>query len=81
MGRTTDLRREMKRRFFPAMIDSGFSVDMRNAPSFVDFRRITPDAIQAFDIQWEKYGRPRFVINFGMRPYRSCLRRQTDPSR
>jgi hypothetical protein len=32
---------------------------------FVGFRRITPQAIHVCDIQREKYGRPRFAINFG----------------
>src|SRR5215831_8895137 len=65
MGRTTDLRREIKRRFFPVMTAKGFSADMRHAPFFICFRRMTPEAIHVCDIQWEKYGRPRFVINFG----------------
>src|SRR5262249_6046475 len=65
MGRTTELRREIKRRFFPVMTATGFTVDMRDAPFFVGFRRMTPDVIHVCDIQWEKYGRRRFVINFG----------------
>jgi hypothetical protein len=65
MGRTTDLRREIKRRFFPVMTDKGLSVDMRHAPFFIGFRRMTPGAIHVCDIQWEKYGRPRFIVNFG----------------
>jgi hypothetical protein len=65
MGRTTDLRREIKRRFFPVMADKGFSLDMRDAPFFVGFRRMTSEAIYVCDIQWEKYSRPCFVINFG----------------
>jgi hypothetical protein len=64
MGRTTDSRREIKRRFFPVMADKGFALDM-DAPFFVCFRRTIPGAIHVCDIQWEKYGRPRFVINFG----------------
>jgi hypothetical protein len=65
MGYTTALRREIKERFTPAMAERGFACDMRKAPQFFTFRRITPDAVQVFDIQWEKYGRPRFVVNFG----------------
>jgi hypothetical protein len=26
---------------------------------------VTPERIYVCDIQWEKYGRPRFVLNFG----------------
>jgi hypothetical protein len=65
MGRTTELRREIKNRFFPLMTAKGFSTDLRGAPFFIGFRRMTPEAIHVCDIQWEKYGRPRFVINFG----------------
>jgi hypothetical protein len=65
MGPTTELRREIKRCFVPLMISKGFALDLRNAPQFVAFRKMTPDAIRVCDIQWEKRGRPRFVINFG----------------
>lgn len=65
MGRTTELRREIKERFFPLMTAKGFSADMRDAPFFFGFRRMTPKAIHLCDIQWDKYGRPRFVVNFG----------------
>ena len=66
MGRTTPLRREIKRIFIPHLTEKGFAVDMRHAPQFCTFRRIGPDAVQVCDIQWDKYGRPRFVVNFGV---------------
>jgi hypothetical protein len=47
------------------MAERGFACDMRGAPQFFTFRRITPDAVHVFDIQWEKRGRPRFLVNFG----------------
>jgi hypothetical protein len=65
MGRTTALRREIKKTFLPHMASKGFVCDMRHAPQFVSFRKITSDAIYVCDIQWDKYGRPRFVVNFG----------------
>jgi hypothetical protein len=65
MGRTTDLRRAIKRSFVPLMEGKGFRTDSRDLPHFLAFRRITPDRIYVCDIQWEKYGRPRFVLNFG----------------
>ena len=68
MGRTTNLRRELKRRFYQFAADRGFEVDVGSGPFGVDFRRITPACVDVFDIQWEKYGRPRFVINFGKTP-------------
>jgi hypothetical protein len=66
MGRTTALRREIKDRFIPAMTAKGFSCDMRQAPGYFTFRRIAADSVHVFDIQWDKTGRPRFVVNFGM---------------
>jgi hypothetical protein len=66
MGRTTALRQEIKERLVPAMAANGFSCDMRRAPQFLTFRKITADAVRVFDIQWDRYGRPRFVVNFGM---------------
>jgi len=65
MGRTTELRSELKERFYPWVIQKGFVADMRHAPHFVVFRKITTRTVYVFDIQWEKYGRPRFVVNFG----------------
>jgi len=65
MGRTTALRREIKRTFIPYLRDKGFACDMRNAPQFFTFRKITSDAVYVCDIQWHKSGSPRFVVNFG----------------
>jgi len=65
MGKTTDLRRELKKRFYPFVAEHGFQIDMSHSPFSVDFRRITAERMDVFDLQWEKYGRPRFVLNFG----------------
>lgn len=65
MGPTTPLRQEIKRVFVPYLNAKGFAVDMRGAPQFLTFRRISTRAIDVCDIQWEKSGRPRFVVNFG----------------
>jgi hypothetical protein len=65
MGKTTDLRRALKRSFVPLMEGKGFRTDMQHMPQFLGFRRVTPERIYVCDIQWEKYGRPRFVLNFG----------------
>jgi Domain of unknown function (DUF4304) len=68
MGRTTALRSEIKRVFVPHLTNKGFASDPRNSPNFLCFRRIVADQVEVFDIQWEKYGRPRFVVNFGKAP-------------
>src|SRR5262245_8328433 len=65
MGRTTELRHEIKQRLNPLMAQKGFVCDTRRAPQFVTFRKIAPDAVYVIEVQWEKYGRPRFIINFG----------------
>jgi hypothetical protein len=62
---TTALRQEAKSQFFPLMQQRGFVLDERDAPNFLRFRRITPTEAHIVEIQWEKYGRPRFAINFG----------------
>jgi hypothetical protein len=65
MGKTTELRREIKRVFIPFVEARGFKLDQRHAPQFLEFRRIVGDEMHVFDIQWEKYGSRRFVVNFG----------------
>lgn len=68
MGKTTELRGELKRVFFPFAESRGFTIDQRDAPTFTTFRRAAGDSLHIFDVQWEKYGRPRFVLNFGTCP-------------
>jgi hypothetical protein len=65
MGPTTALRGEIKQAFIPYLAAKDFAADMRHAPQVFTFRQITPDAVNVCDIQWEKNGRPRFVVNFG----------------
>lgn len=64
MGKTTELRKEIKKNFIPFVKEKGFSSSMRFAPVSFDFKKITDEEIWVFDIQWEKYGTPRFVVNF-----------------
>ena len=70
MGNTSDLRSELKRTFFPLAESRGFAIDLSNAPHLVTFRRTIGNSLHVFDVQWEKYGRPRFVVNFGTCPAR-----------
>ena len=65
MGKTTELRREIKKLFIPFAEKKGFKSTMQFAPQTFDFIKETDETVFAFDIQWEKYGRPRFVVNFG----------------
>jgi hypothetical protein len=65
MGTTTALRAAIKRTFVPFLAQKGFAADTRYAPGTLTFRKVDSKAVCVCDIQWEKYGRPRFVVNFG----------------
>ncbi|WP_345552515.1 hypothetical protein [Microbulbifer aestuariivivens] len=65
MGTTTELRKEIKKTFIPYVEAKGFISSMENAPNFFDFKKIIENEEWFFDIQFEKYGTPRFVVNFG----------------
>ena len=68
MGKTTELRREIKSRFVPYAAERGFSLDERLQPVSTIYRRQGANRIEMFELQWDKYGSARFVINFGMCP-------------
>jgi hypothetical protein len=68
MGTTTALRREMKSRFIPHVEQQGFKLDERQAPIVWIFRREVGMTAQLFSVEWEKYGRPRFRLDFGTCP-------------
>jgi hypothetical protein len=66
MGKTTELRRELKRTFVPFVEQRGFVCDLRYAPQFWEFRRVRDGNLHVFDVQWARHGSPRFVVNFGV---------------
>lgn len=55
----------LKSIFYPHVQSLGFELDVRRQPQFIDFLRFGTDALYVFDIQWDKYHKPRFVLNFG----------------
>lgn len=65
MGRTTDLRRAVALTFVPVAEAAGFTLDRRGMPTILAFRRTIGARVQIVEIQWETYGRPRFVLNYG----------------
>jgi hypothetical protein len=65
MGTTTELRRALKTTFFTEAIARGFAVDQRLQPVSTIFRRRVGGVVQIFELQWDKYGRPRFAVHFG----------------
>jgi len=68
MGTTTELRRALKARFFPYALNRGFEVDAKNQPLSTTFRRKAGTRVEIFELQWDKYGAPRFAIHFGTCP-------------
>lgn len=68
MPSTKELRKALKSIFYPHAQSLGFEVDPRRQPQFVDFRRFESNVIHVFDIQWDKYHRPKFVLNFSEAP-------------
>lgn len=74
MGRTTALRRALKSTLFVHAERQGFVLDTRHQPQFSTFRRRVGDTVQVFDLQWDKSGAPRFVINFGEAPAQGVVR-------
>jgi hypothetical protein len=43
----------------------GLCDGQRHAPHFFTFRKIASPELRVCDIQWDKYGKPRFAVNFG----------------
>ncbi len=74
MGRTTALRGALRTVFYPHVEARGFVVDKIHQPQFTVFRRHVGATVQVFDIQWDKYGNPRFVLNFGEAPADGVVR-------
>lgn len=58
------LNDELKRRFIPFVLAKGFVKQKSTEPHFTEFRRSTPTGEDVFEIQWDKYWRAYFVLNF-----------------
>ncbi len=59
------LREAVKSYFYPFAESKGFVRAKSKHPHFTTFRRVSGTTVHVFDVQWDKYGRPAFVINFG----------------
>ena len=64
----TPLRNAVKDRLYPLISESGFVRDKGVHPLFTGFRRQHGGRVHVFDVQWDKYHRPCFVLNFGEAP-------------
>lgn len=60
------LRDAVKRRFYPFAEARGFSRIKSSNSLFTTFRKSDGAAVYEFEIQWDKYHRPYFVINFSL---------------
>jgi hypothetical protein len=63
-----ELRELIKARLFPYVEARGFIRDRSRHPLFTTFRRFVGNNAQVFNVQWDKRGAPRFVVNFGEGP-------------
>ena len=63
---TTELRQAIKRDFVPFLHDKGFVAEKQTARIY-PFRKIDSDGVFECSVQWEKYGSPRFKLNFSKR--------------
>lgn len=64
MNQTALLREAIKAQFYPFAEARGF-VRGKGASLYMPFSRQAGERTEFFEIQWEKYGRPCFVLNFG----------------
>ena len=71
MARATALRDAVKKRFYPFVERKGF-VRGDSSGYFTEFRRVRAERADVFDIQWDKYWRPLFVLNFRQGPAREA---------
>jgi hypothetical protein len=68
MGNTTALRQALKAMVYPRLQAQGFVIDQRRQPVSTTFRRARGERVDLLDLQWDKYGRPRFVLHAGTCP-------------
>jgi len=58
------LNDELKKRFYPLVISMGFEKLKSSDPHFIEFRRQAFVGEDFFEVQWNKYWPPYFVLNF-----------------
>jgi len=62
------LREAIKSQFYPFMASRGFVRAKSRSPLETIFRRMTAEKVHVCELQWDKYGGPCFVLNFGEGP-------------
>jgi hypothetical protein len=61
------LRTAIKGRFYPFATDQGF-IRGRSTSLFTPFQRKGIEKLHCFEVQWDKYNGPRFILNFSEIP-------------
>jgi hypothetical protein len=64
----TALRDAVKERLHPLIEQHGFVRHGKSDALFTGFRRVRDGKLHVLDVQWDKYHRPYFVVNFGEAP-------------
>lgn len=64
VSKAKPLNDELKKRFYPFVKSKGFEKKKSSDPHFAEFIRVTSSGEETFEIQWDKYWRPYFVVNF-----------------
>lgn len=57
----------MKAEIFPLLEARGFQ-RLKHSGTWYGFTRLQSDQLQIIEIQWDKYHRPRFAVNFSQTP-------------
>lgn len=65
MSEKYGIRHAIREEFEPWMVRKGFQMTRKQGSTSVIFRKTCSDKIRLCDIQWDKYGKSRFVMNFG----------------
>lgn len=74
------LRETIKRRFYPFALERGFARVKSSNSLYTTFRKSEGEVTYEFEIQWDKYHRPYFVLNFSA-PEGAAMRSRTKHGR
>ena len=62
--RSRQLRKRLKSDLFPLLEAHGF-FPLKHTSLFYEFGRLRNGQLHVHEIMWDKYHRPRFIVNFG----------------
>ncbi|WP_043307129.1 hypothetical protein [Pseudomonas sp. ML96] len=62
------LREQLRQHLLPWLETRGFVADQPQNALFWTYRREVGEQLQILEVQWDKYRRPRFILNYGTCP-------------